>query len=684
MLKLFFLLTLAMAFPVLAEAANKTPVDLKVFISVGKTDGSIPSREWATQKCVELHNLLLLSSKAQLESKCDLADRSDSFELGIDVARRQGKYTLHVKLLEGRDSSWVVTIENLKKSCDTDFTQTTTVLAGSHGPLRKTISESQRKTALQSYLQRFFNYHQNVGALKEMFLQELASEIGATVEVQDRGGKKVFLSRSTGEVLTSEEAYKKFVGEKPENKKFMRTVLEIGAILGLGTLVYEKGAFGPAEPEQESYRKALKYKLTGTEWIRFEDNSQAMNFLNHPLSGAVYHQIARSNGYGKVASLLFGFTASLMWEYGAEMREVASLNDMIVTPATGFILGEVGYKFSEFLSRGDGSKGKRLLAAVMSPASWFNRKIDSEKAQQAAALDSLGFPADVWHQFKLSIGATAQKEAWVELEGKLIDVKGYAQEGKSRGWLTDSPLVAAKLETIIGKEGLKRLDLYGKLVYSAYHKKNIQSDSDGNLKGYEFLIGPAADYNYVMSETGKGIKDVVGKVGILGSSMDLTYFLPNKTVLKMVVDMYGDFAMVRSLAIDQHSSEFGLEGAKGVLKKRQAYYALGLSTNAETTVSKGRFEAGGSYRRSSYDSIEGLDIAQASADSGMHPRPPVTDDFNLKDKRTDSKLWLSFTPIKDRLKLTLGYRDLGYWGKIKSTEVTSHQAGLFGKITLGF
>lgn len=76
-----------------------------------------------------------------------------------------------------------------------------------------------------------------------------------------------------------------------------------------------------------------------------------INYLGHPYSGAAYYVVARQTGFGQMAS--FGFAAvmsTFYWEYGFEaFAEKPSIQDLILTPTIGSLLGEQMYQLHEYI-----------------------------------------------------------------------------------------------------------------------------------------------------------------------------------------------------------------------------------------------------------------------------------------------------------------------------------------------
>ena len=71
-----------------------------------------------------------------------------------------------------------------------------------------------------------------------------------------------------------------------------------------------------------------------------------LNYVTHPYAGAIYYMGARSAGADAYTSFWYSFALStFFWEYGIEsFAERPSIQDLIVTPVAGALLGEAFYK----------------------------------------------------------------------------------------------------------------------------------------------------------------------------------------------------------------------------------------------------------------------------------------------------------------------------------------------------
>ena len=107
-----------------------------------------------------------------------------------------------------------------------------------------------------------------------------------------------------------------------------------------------------------------------------------LNYVTHPYAGAIYFMGARSSGANFWTSAAYSFALStFFWEYGIEaFAERPSIQDLIVTPVAGAVLGEWFYRVKRDIIENDeqlwGSKawGKTALF-LMDPITEVNNII---------------------------------------------------------------------------------------------------------------------------------------------------------------------------------------------------------------------------------------------------------------------------------------------------------------------
>ncbi len=126
---------------------------------------------------------------------------------------------------------------------------------------------------------------------------------------------------------------------------------------------------GWAKISMESMSNNLKH---GFVW---DADGFETNQLFHPYSGALSFTAARSSGLSFWQSLPYPFAGSLMWELFME-TEYPSMNDIITTPMSGIVLGEISYRVSNLiLFSGERSFLRELASTLVSPMNGFNRLI---------------------------------------------------------------------------------------------------------------------------------------------------------------------------------------------------------------------------------------------------------------------------------------------------------------------
>lgn len=120
----------------------------------------------------------------------------------------------------------------------------------------------------------------------------------------------------------------------------------------------------------------LKQQSLGERWKEkvkegpvIDKDHWAINYIGHPLSGAAYYTVARHAGAGVMKS--FGYSvlmSTFFWEYGLEaFAETPSIQDLIITPIIGSLIGEGMYKIESKIAENGGVllRSKKLGAFVM-------------------------------------------------------------------------------------------------------------------------------------------------------------------------------------------------------------------------------------------------------------------------------------------------------------------------------
>jgi len=111
--------------------------------------------------------------------------------------------------------------------------------------------------------------------------------------------------------------------------------------IGVLTLLPEDISHWDADKLQEKSLSQRWYDnvFDGPVW---DDDDLIINYIGHPVSGAFYYTMARNDGMSIYESAAFSaLMSTFFWEYGYEaFSEVPSIQDLIITPLLGSILGE--------------------------------------------------------------------------------------------------------------------------------------------------------------------------------------------------------------------------------------------------------------------------------------------------------------------------------------------------------
>ncbi len=114
-------------------------------------------------------------------------------------------------------------------------------------------------------------------------------------------------------------------------------LLGLGVAGAISLLPEEISGWHPSD------EKAIdKWKNNLAEGPYWDRDRPYINYIGHPYSGGIYYQIARKSGYRQWDSFLYAsIMSTFYWEFGVEaFAEVPSVQDLVVTPVAGWVVGE--------------------------------------------------------------------------------------------------------------------------------------------------------------------------------------------------------------------------------------------------------------------------------------------------------------------------------------------------------
>lgn len=139
---------------------------------------------------------------------------------------------------------------------------------------------------------------------------------------------------------------------------------------------------------KKSYRE--NYKEAFTKPPKIDGDKWYINYLGHPYQGAYYFNAYRSQGAKFWQSALFCAGHSLFWEYFIESGfERPSIQDMIVTPLAGSLLGELFHFSTVRMSRNGFKWYEAAFVSIFNPMFAINNGFKKAKPK---ALNSVLIP----------------------------------------------------------------------------------------------------------------------------------------------------------------------------------------------------------------------------------------------------------------------------------------------------
>jgi len=111
----------------------------------------------------------------------------------------------------------------------------------------------------------------------------------------------------------------------------------------------------------ERWREHVKTKPV------WDKDGWAVNYIGHPVAGAIYYTTARNEGMSVFESAAYTtLMSTIFWEYGYEaFAEIPSVQDLVVSPVFGSLLGEGMFILEGKLDQNGGTVwGSRTLGNI--------------------------------------------------------------------------------------------------------------------------------------------------------------------------------------------------------------------------------------------------------------------------------------------------------------------------------
>lgn len=625
---LFALLLMVTTFTVNAKLVPQK----RVLISVGDLKDS-KGLEWKKTTCLQVYNI----ANEIVDQGVDVTCREFSTDhfYDKDLPALSKSFDFHIRIIRDRDGKGLgVDATNWSRKFDSDFKN----LGWQFDDVKD--SKVKKEDAFAKMIGNFFLYVNNEDAYKAALLVNGAME---SDQIYFDEKNQVFKDKLTRAPITLNKAYALYEGESSRKKNYLRTGIEIGVQLSAAMAIYYKNlVFNQVDFDYE-LGSGLKGKYITGEAIKFDDNDKMSNY-GHTYAGVMYYQTARANGFNSLESALITFASSAAWET-LEYHEVFSINDQILTPIGGYVIGEATYQISCALLNKD-SIAAKTLGYTINPNMAIAHAIDGawKKGDKFASQPDCKKPR--WSDISVYIGLENGQKAYegtknndfvLGMKAEVVNIENYNKEGRDGKLVFDTAMVKMIVEGN-GNQGVTDLKVLAQVVMAAYHQKNLTKDELGELRGYDIILGVGSGSTWNDRGTAEDTKDedFFGNVNILGATAHARFHM-NGFVINADFGMYGDFAMVKSYSLEPYKASKGgnLDGESSVIKKRSYYWGTGASAIAAISVSKGKFEVGYEGQYSNAKSIDKRN--RIESESGAV----------FRDTLSVNKVYISYTLTKN-------------------------------------
>lgn len=191
------------------------------------------------------------------------------------------------------------------------------------------------------------------------------------------------------------------------------TFLLVGAgVATMGILYLMPSSVTNWEDDDKSPAKKWWDNVThGPVW---DEDDLWLNYVAHPYVGAIYYMGARSAGANAVESFFYSFMLStFFWEYGIEsFAEIPSIQDLIVTPVAGALVGEGFYIAKRNIIANDyrlwdseflGKSAIFLMDPITEVADWLAGDKDSTIAQSLSVQSYPSYSSSRGAGYRISV-----------------------------------------------------------------------------------------------------------------------------------------------------------------------------------------------------------------------------------------------------------------------------------------
>jgi hypothetical protein len=462
----------------------------------------------------------------------------------------------------------------------------------------------------------------------------------------------------------------------------LRTILGELAFLTLqGAWYWGHQEHSESEIDADSW-STWRGKLFSTQYFTFDQDRFNTNAVGHPIAGLISYQIARGSGLGVGASFLATAASSTLWKYFGESNQKLSINDLVVTPAAGWVLGEASYRLGSFFSDGEPGLANCLGALVFSPVATLTESPVCRSRQRQPPFDRFGFSRQTWHRLYAELGIAravidggeASAETVFGLGARITAHARYQRAGRGASTARPGQWTSLGARWLLDGGTIDGVAVHAdSLVIGRYFRDYGEGGgASGEPDGRGLLLGLGSSFDYDARRL-PTVFDRTLAVGLGGPMVEIQARRGRLALRATLAASYG-FAQVTSLAWAEASSQFAGVTVKSELEGQGYYFAQGLLTFATLEAELGDVRLRFDGRGQNLWSFNSADDHQSQ----------IQNNFSLRDAQAFLTAGAALQPFGGPARLSVELDDILRQSSLPGTVVTSSEHRITGSATLVF
>jgi len=430
---------------------------------------------------------------------------------------------------------------------------------------------------------------------------------------------------------------------------------------------------------------ALRAKLDGTGYA-LDTNYFETNYLTHPGAGMLYYLTARGNRLNVLESLFYAVAASTIWEFLGEFRERVSVNDAIITPLSGFVLGETTFQLGALFDRSCDTGTNRVLGTVFAPFKALHDALDGAKPARTRDCDRFGLErvgarrlvisAGQAVVFELHRGRGPVTELRLDASSALIHLYTYGRPGRGVRRFADGNVSRIELAGALTESRWSDLRVSARIVPVGLHYRNLRVSALRGIVGHETVVGlgAATEYHahrFVRSEPRAGY-DRWFTIEVPAVFLHWTWRNGGHR-LEAELDAGLAFGGVDTLALPVYLEQGDPERLSTVTREHGYNHVVGLAVSPRVRFSWSRVEVGSALQATRVYGIDALD---------RFPAP--FDRYTGTELRRSARTWFRYTPDLPPTRFSLSAETIERRGRLGSAWAAFRELALVASLDMAF